>query len=163
MEQTSLLAELDEKATIENVRSFFKAVHNRPSKFERLVTQAGSSTDDLKSSVWSDMPKSPSAGNSQENKLARRLEAQSKLDACVNAIRAMPLKYRRLFISYYIDNIYHERLWSDIAEMHHLSRTEANEHMNKALYYFADGYLGDDDFHVYSKKAYKHSTNAELM
>ncbi|KGH98052.1 ArpU family phage packaging/lysis transcriptional regulator [Oenococcus oeni] len=161
MEQTSLLDEVDEKATIENVRSFFKSNHNRPSKFERLVAQAGTSTDDLKSSIWSDMPKSVSVENSQENKVFRRMEAQSQLQACLLSIKNIPLKYRRLFISYYVDNIYHDRQWTDVSTAHGYSRTEANEHMNKALLWFADAYVGEYDFHIY-KKADKHTTNVGL-
>ncbi len=146
MEQTRLNKELDRKATIENVRSFFKFSADTPSGFERLVASAGSSMSDLKSPLWSDMPKAHSVFNDQAEK---RFDRRQELEACYNAIHAIPLKLRRLFIFYYLDNDYHEKQWTDVADWYGMSRKQTSSHMDKAMLYFADSFQGERDFHIY--------------
>ncbi|MFT8413051.1 MAG: hypothetical protein ABF643_01815 [Oenococcus oeni] len=150
MDQIDLLDRVDYYATIEKVRSFFK--HNRAhsSKFERLLAMTGSSTDDLKSQIWSVMPKTISVDNSQEIKVERRITAQDEVNACLRALLNIPWKYRRFLVSYYVDNPT-DRQWTDIAVGYGFSRSGANDLLNKALFWFADAYLGEHDFHVYKR------------
>ncbi|MFT9267023.1 ArpU family phage packaging/lysis transcriptional regulator [Oenococcus sp.] len=150
MDQIDLLDQVDYNATIENVRSFFK--HNRAesSKFERLLAKAGSSTDDLKSQIWSAMPKAVSIDNSQEIKVERRIMAKDEANYCIRALLNIPWKYRRFLVSYYVDNP-SDKQWTDIALEYGFSRTGANDLLNKALLWFADAYLGEHDFHIYTK------------
>ncbi|OIM22389.1 hypothetical protein ATX60_09740 [Oenococcus oeni] len=150
MDQIDLLDQADYYATIENVRSFFKHNRAKPSKFERLLMMAGSSTDDLKSQIWSIMPKSISVDNSQEIKAERRITAQEEVNYCMSALLNIPWKYRRFLVSYYVDNPT-DRQWTDIAVGYGFSRSGANDLLNKALFWFADAYLGEHDFHVYKR------------
>ncbi|SYW13960.1 ArpU family phage packaging/lysis transcriptional regulator [Oenococcus oeni] len=150
MDQIALLDQVDYYATIEKVRSFFKHNRARSSKFERLLAMAGSSTDDLKSQIWSVMPKRISVDSSQEIKVERRIMAQDEVNDCLRALLNIPWKYRRFLVSYYVDNPT-DRQWTDIAGDYGFSRSGANDLLNKALYWFADAYLGEHDFHVYKR------------
>ncbi|MFT8324760.1 ArpU family phage packaging/lysis transcriptional regulator [Oenococcus sicerae] len=152
--------DIDDKATQERVRSFFKTSFNKPSQFERLAARAGGSAGDLKSPQWSDMPSSKSADNAQELKHERYMQLQDEFNACIYAITHMKDRYRIIFVAYYVDNIYRDKSWTDVANSLGMSRSQANETMNKALLLFADNYHGREDFHyqdfhVYLKPAQK--------
>ena len=149
MDQIDLLDQADYYATIENVRSFFKHNRAKPSKFDRLLARAGSSTDDLKSRIWSDMPKSISIDNSQEIKIESQIMARDEVNACIRALLSIPWKYRRFLVSYYVDNP-SDKQWTDVATGYGFSRSGANDLLNKALFWFADAYLGEHDFHRYT-------------
>ncbi|MFT8329416.1 MAG: ArpU family phage packaging/lysis transcriptional regulator [Oenococcus oeni] len=138
------LDDIDEDATIANVRSFFKK-HGKHqiSRFDKLVMRCGSSTDDLKSSVWSDMPKAGNSDNSVEIKLTRQIDSRSELDVFVSIFQHMDKIYKRIFIGYYVCNEFHDMMWSDICSILGYERTRANELMNRAMLQFAIRY----DFH----------------
>ncbi|SYW19500.1 ArpU family phage packaging/lysis transcriptional regulator [Oenococcus oeni] len=140
--------DIDDKATQERVRSFFKTSFNKPSQFERLVARAGGSISDLKSPQWSDMPSTKSADNMQELKHERYMQFQDEFHACIYAIKHIPDRYRLIFVNYYVDNIYKDKNWTDVANSLGMSRSQANETMNKALLLFADNYHGREDFHI---------------
>ena len=148
--------DIDDKATQERVRSFFKTTFNQSSQFERLMARANGSLNDLKSPQLSDMPKAKSFENTQELNIERSMRFQDEYQACVYAINHIPDRYRRIFYNYYVDNVYRDKSWTDVANSLGLSRSQANEVMNKALIIFADNYHGREDFrikdfHVYLK------------
>ncbi|SYW13684.1 ArpU family phage packaging/lysis transcriptional regulator [Oenococcus oeni] len=138
------LDDLDEDATIGNVRSFFKKRgKHQISRFDKLVDRCGSSTDDLKSAVWSDMPKASNSDNSAEVKIIRQIDSRSELNVFISIFQHMDKIYKGIFIGYYVDNEFHDMLWTDICSILGYERTRANEIMNRAMLQFAIRY----DFH----------------
>ncbi|WP_054748010.1 ArpU family phage packaging/lysis transcriptional regulator [Lentilactobacillus rapi] len=94
----SLFPEVDEKATVKQVKSFFE--HTIP-KMERYAHQ---NIIDIKSPVISDMPKGGQHGNSSEETIVKHLYAQQVLERTVQALghcTDMSQKIiKRLYFSY---------------------------------------------------------------
>ncbi|AVI94089.1 putative phage autolysin regulatory protein ArpU [Oenococcus oeni] len=141
---------IDQDASIKNVRSFFKK-HGKHqiSRFDKLMQQAGSSSDDLKSVIWSDMPKGGHADNSQEIKLERSIDARTEFAVYLQVFKEMNTLYRKIFIDYFISNEFHDMKWTNICTILNLaSRQRANEIMDRAMLQLAIRYGYHQGFRV---------------
>lgn len=79
--ELSLFDSIDTKKTADNVRDFFK------NDFPRIRRMAQASAD-LKSPIFSDLPKSNTVGNSNETGILKRVWAQKLTDDVYRAIRS---------------------------------------------------------------------------
>ncbi|MFT8487983.1 hypothetical protein [Oenococcus sicerae] len=135
------LNNIDEDASANNVTAFFtRTGKSQLSKFDKLVMFAGSSTDDLKSSIWSDMPKGGSSSNYAEDKLIKRIDKSTELEAIVQAIKDIDPTLKKIFVSYYISNNFHNTMWTDVCMILGYERTQANLMMWRAKVSFAYRY-----------------------
>ena len=143
--------DIDEDATIAEVISFFKKRgQHQISKFDKLVDRCGSSTDDLKSVILSDMPRGGNSDNSAEIKLARQIDSRSEIDVFISIFRAMNRDYRHIFCGYYVTNEFHNWTWTEVSDYLGYTRQWSREIMNRAALQFAIRYGFHEGFTVQS-------------
>ncbi|OIL71233.1 ArpU family phage packaging/lysis transcriptional regulator [Oenococcus oeni] len=135
------LNNIDEESSANNVTSFFtRTGKSQLSKFDKLVMYSGSSTDDLKSSIWSDMPKGGNSFNSAEDKAIKRIDRSAELEVMVEAIQHIDKTFKKIFVRYYVSNNFHGMMWTDICQILGYERTQANLMMWRAKVSFAYSY-----------------------
>ncbi|MDN6899559.1 hypothetical protein [Oenococcus sicerae] len=143
------LNNIDEESSANNVTSFFtRTGKSQLSKFDKLVMFSGSSTDDLKSSIWSDMPKGGSSLNSAEDKALKRIDRSTELEIMVAAIQNIDPTFKKIFVSYYVSNNFHGMMWTDICQILGYERTQANLMMWRAKVSFAYSYAYHEELPI---------------
>ncbi|MFT8916541.1 MAG: hypothetical protein ABF899_01600 [Oenococcus sp.] len=138
------LQNINEDATAIKVEDFFvRKGKSHLSNFDRLKMRSGSSTDDLKSKIWSDMPKGGGSGNSAEDKIISRLDKSAQLDVIMDAINRIDPTFKNIFVSWYVDNSLHTVTWENICKMLNYKLTQSHIMMYRAEVSFAYCY----DYH----------------
>lgn len=128
----SLLPEVNEEKTKDNVAHFFK--HD----LEKLVLMAGSRMTDLQSPQLSGMP-SGSRLNSTEDTVINGLNSQLIVKSVSDALnRGVDPVSRKILIGLYIN---HQR-WVDIQPSIYKEHTSFSQYRNQALIKFAFSFEG---------------------
>jgi len=129
-----LFKEIDFKATRESAKKTLKT-------YRRLERMAGKSKVDLQAVTWSDMPKSPSVGNHEEDKIVSALNARYERDAIDYGISRLCLISRQILVLSYmqqdrlsVDDIIYKMGWG------YTNKVTFNRYKNEALVEFADAY-----------------------
>lgn len=141
MDFESIFPEVDEKQTVKNVKHFLSVT------LPRMETISYKKITDLKSPVISDLPKAPSAGNSAEMTIYKKLYAEQVVVRCKQAIEhcdhISQVILKRLFIE---SHMYDYRLMGELG----YAENRFYFYKNRACLMFADAYLLDD-LHSYVK------------
>jgi len=124
----ALLPEVDKRKTINNVRDFFD------NEFPRIMNMADISYIDLKSPTISDMPSSPSYGNSSDEKFSNHTQAVTYLEAVVAAVKNMTQPHRHFMELRYLQH----KSWLQIEELTGYSSRRGMEVIEEAFLLFAD-------------------------
>ncbi|SCB99079.1 hypothetical protein [Weissella bombi] len=123
--------DLDEKATIRNVREFF----NR--ELPIIKARAHQAYIDIQNYDFKNIP--------NDEKLSNYMQACQRLDEIVKAVIAIPTKNRQ-----FIDYRYMKyKQWLEIEELSGYSRKRGQELLNEAFLYFANGFTDTYDFRVW--------------
>lgn len=149
--QLSLYPEIDCQATAEKVMHFLDR------NLDRYLALAGKRRFDLKSPSFDGMPKAPSMGNSNENRLLAIWTAEQVVDCVGKAMRNLTKGSQMIMLKRYSD----EMTAYNIAEDLCISSTTYNRKQERALCEFADRFeyqlakhgITEEllDLHVYKK------------
>ncbi|CUR63439.1 ArpU family phage packaging/lysis transcriptional regulator [Leuconostoc gasicomitatum] len=134
-----LLPDINEAATISNVRQFFEV------EVERIARIAHEEMGGLKSPTMSDMPRSETFGNSVETRLNKQIEARILFDKIKTAISFIKYPYRQILETRYIDGMN----WLDMGSKFQYSSRQLMRKRDLAFLYFADTFEEVHDFHIY--------------
>ncbi|MBZ6004077.1 ArpU family transcriptional regulator [Leuconostoc gelidum subsp. aenigmaticum] len=134
-----LLPDINEAATISNVRQFFEV------EVERIARIAHEDMGGLKSPTMSDMPRSESFGNSVETQLNKQIEARILFDKIKTAISFIKYPYRQILETRYIDGMN----WLDMGSKFQYSSRQLMRKRDLAFLYFSDTFEEVHDFHIY--------------
>lgn len=132
----SLFPEVDERATIKRVVSFFKVT------LPKMTRYSGHSIVDLKSPIISDMPGAKKVENEADKRIVRRLMAENVVKQTIRALDHCDTISQQIISALYLnhDNRYDYEVISALG----LSERSYYYRKNKALLMFADSYLLDD-------------------
>ncbi|MDI6552357.1 ArpU family phage packaging/lysis transcriptional regulator [Leuconostoc falkenbergense] len=136
-----LLPEIDEKATINNVRRFFEH------EVDRIARVAQEDLSGLKSPMMSDMPKSASNGNHVDERLTKQIQARVMLDQIKFALSCINYPYRQILEARYVDGM----SWLDLGNRFKYSPRQLMRKRDLAFLYFADTFETVHDFHIYDE------------
>jgi ArpU family phage transcriptional regulator len=131
--------ELDEKATINNVRRFFE--HDWPI----IQNRAHVNFVDVKSPVISGMPSSRMTGNANDDKYSIHAQATQWVDDVIQACQGMPNLYRHILELRYFKN----QSWVEVEAITGYSRKRGYELLNDALLSFAEAFSDTYDYREY--------------
>lgn len=147
--QMSLNLEIDYQATAKKVTDFLGE------KLDRYLALSGKQRFDLKSPSVDGMPKAPTKGNSNENRILNIWLAEEVVDCVGCTIRNMTAESRQIMLGRYSDQM----LAYNIAKRLNVSAATYNRKQEQALCEFADRfeyqivkhgiYTEVDDLHVY--------------
>ncbi|WGI18569.1 ArpU family phage packaging/lysis transcriptional regulator [Latilactobacillus sakei] len=135
-----LFPQVDEKATINKVKHFFKVT------LPSMERHSHKDVSGMKSPVISDMPRGGSVGNQQEETITRRIYAGQVVDECRKAIECCDAISQQILWSVYVkDNtVMGTQLESGYGE------TRFRYYKNRACLQFADAFMLED-LHVFQK------------
>lgn len=131
--------ELDEKATIYNVRRFFE--HDWPIIQER----AHISFVDIKSPVISGMPSGGMTGNANDNKYSIHAQAAKWVDDVIKACQGMKQPHRSFLELRYFKGL----KWLEVEERTGYSSKRGQEIINEAFLGFAEAFADTYDYREY--------------
>lgn len=131
--------ELDEKATINNVRRFFE--HDWPI----IQARAHISFVDVKSPVISGMPSSGMTGNTNDDKYSIHAQASKWVDDVIQACQGMREPHRTFLELRYFKGL----TWLDIEEVTDYSSKRGQEIINEAFLGFAEAFADTYDYREY--------------
>lgn len=134
-----LLPDINEAATISNVRQFFEV------EVERIARIAHEDMGGLKSPTMSDMPRSETFGNSVETRLNKQIEARILFDKIKTAISFIKYPYRQMLETRYVDGMN----WLDMGSKFQYSSRQLMRKRDLDFLYFADTFEEVHDFHIY--------------
>ncbi|MFP7242370.1 ArpU family phage packaging/lysis transcriptional regulator [Pediococcus pentosaceus] len=134
-----LLPEIDEKATIANVRKFFDK------DFPRLQVMAHISYVDIKSPIITGMPSQQHYGNLVDDKLTAYANANALLDRVLDACRSMRHPHREFMEKRYFKNM----SWLMINQSSGYSPRRCQQIINEAFLQFAEAFQDTEDFRVF--------------
>lgn len=138
-----LIPQIDTKGTAWKVKGFFE------NDYPGICRRAGNNPTGIKAVVIDGMPKSPSFGNSSEEKITDFIEKQVDYEKVVNAIRALDEKSKDIIIYNIIEK--HSNDWC--YRRFHMTSSRYDDYKKYALNAFADSYeyqtFGETDLHEY--------------
>ncbi len=135
----TLLPELDDEKTIQNVRLFFEK------DFEKLQRMAHIAYVDIGSPVISGMPATHSSDNASESKSTLHVYAKDMLEKVKKACCGMDRLHRE-----FMEYRYFKRLkWYEIEAITGYHRSRGNEILNEACLQFAWAFADTEDFRVF--------------
>ncbi|USS85124.1 DUF1492 domain-containing protein [Fructilactobacillus myrtifloralis] len=138
MDLSFLDDEIDERATRNKVRRFFKK------QVPRLVRLSGLDLASLKSPELSSMPTSKPVGNANEDRIVRTLEAQRLITAVVKAMQVCGEPSYTILFGVYVQG---RQNWQ-VAQQLGYSTTRFYQLKNQAFLNFVDAFV-EADLHVY--------------
>lgn len=151
MRQMDLNLDIDRRATARKVTRFLDR------DLDRYLARSGKRRFDLKSPSWDGMPKAPSFGNANENRMMAIWVAEQVVDSVGCTIRNMTKEAQMILLKRYSD----EMLTYNIAEALSISSATYSRKQEWALCEFADRFeyqvdkhgITDEvsDLHVYRK------------
>lgn len=135
----ALIKEVDEVATIKNVRRFFKY------EFPKFQQMAHISYVDVQSPVISGMPSGGSYGNTNDEKVTLHVNAKNILEAVLEACRGMRKPHRDVMELYYFKD------WKiyQIQNLLDYSESRIYQIIDEAFLQFAWGFQEVDDLIVF--------------
>ena len=133
--------ELDEKATVNNVRRFFE--HDWPIIQER----AHISFVDVKSPVISGMPSSGMTENANDNKYSIHAQASKWVDDIIKAHQGMKQPHRSFLELRYFKGL----KWLEVEERTGYSSKRGQEIINEAFLGFAEAFADTYDYREYRR------------
>lgn len=136
-----LLPELDQKATIKQVKRFFEK------DFQTLQNMAHVSYMDIKSPTLSDLPNKSIASNGIASKMNNHMYAIEMLAEIKEALAGIR-ENKRKFIEY---RYFKCLTWYEIGELTGYGRTQGNSILNSALIEFAYAFVDTEDLRVIKK------------
>lgn len=131
--------EIDEHATIEQVRKFFD------NDLPKIMLMANKSYVDIKSPVISGMPSQPHEGNSTDDKLSNYAYANSILESFLLACKSMPHPHREFIELRYLKDL----SWGDIEIRMNVTTRRGNQIINEAFLQFAWAFSDTEDFRIF--------------
>jgi ArpU family phage transcriptional regulator len=134
-----LVHELDDKATIKKVRTFFEK------DFPKLLNMAHISYLDVKSPMMSDVPKAITNENTIDNKMNWHNYAIDVLNKVVKAFDGVDEKKRKSIEARYFNHL----TWYEITDLTGYSRTQGSKILNDALIEFAWAFADNEDLRVF--------------
>nr|WP_275556823.1 ArpU family phage packaging/lysis transcriptional regulator [Pediococcus pentosaceus] len=135
VDNVSLLPELDETKTVENVKRFFEK------EFPILQNMAHTIFADIKSPVISGMPISHSSDNRSETKATLHVYAKGMLEKVIKACGGLDQKHRHI-----LELRYFKRLtWYEIEELTGYGKTRGREILNEAFLQFSWAFVDTED------------------
>lgn len=134
-----LVHELDDKATIKKVRTFFEK------DFPKLLNMAHISYLDVKSPMMSDVPKAITNENTIDNKMNWHNYAIDVLNKVVKAFDGVDEKKRKFIEARYFNYL----TWYEITDLTGYSRTQGSKILNDALIEFAWAFADNEDLRVF--------------
>lgn len=134
-----LVHELDDKATIKKVRTFFEK------DFPKLLNMAHISYLDVKSPMMSDVPKAIANENTIDNKMNWHNYAIDVLNKVVKAFDGVDEKKRKSIEARYFNRL----TWYKITDLTGYSRTQGSKILNDALIKFAWAFADNEDLRVF--------------
>lgn len=134
-----LVHELDDKATIKKVRTFFEK------DFPKLLNMAHISYLDVKSPMMSDVPKAITNENTIDNKMNWHNYAIDVLNKVVKAFDGVDKKKRKFIEARYFNHL----TWYEITDLTGYSRTQGSKILNDALIEFAWAFADNEDLRVF--------------
>lgn len=136
-----LLPELDQKATIKQVKRFFEK------DFQTLQNMAHVSYMDIKSPTLSDLPNKSIASNGIDSKMNNYMYAIEILAEIKEALTGIRENERK-FIEY---RYFKCLTWYEIEELTGYGRTRGREILNSGLIEFAYAFVDTEDLRVIKK------------
>ena len=133
--------ELDEKATINNVRRFFE--HDLPI----IQARAHISFVDVKSPVISGMPSSGMTENANDNKYSIHAQASKWVDDIIKAHQGMKQPHRSFLELRYFKGL----KWLEVEERTGYSSKRGQEIINEAFLGFAEAFADTYDYREYRR------------
>ncbi|USS86857.1 hypothetical protein M3M38_01990 [Fructilactobacillus cliffordii] len=138
MDLSFLDDEIDEQATCNKVRRFFKK------QVPRLIRLSGLNLVSLKSPELSSMPTSKPAGNTNEDRIVRKLEAQRIITAVVQAIRICGEPSNTILFGVYLQGLPNWQVEQQLG----YGASRFYQLKNQSFLNFADAFA-EADLHVY--------------
>lgn len=124
------LKEINERATEERVRKFFK------NDFKRWMLLSGTSLADLQSPSINDMPSSQSYGNSNEDKITSNIDAKVVMAEVVRVVNSLETRQRKTLTLHHLQG----RDLTEVSEAIQRTNRQCHRILNKAYLAFAYGY-----------------------
>lgn len=138
----SLLPELNEEATISNVKRFFEK------EFPPLQNMAHISFVDVKSPVISGMPVTHGMDNGSETKSTLHIYAKNVLHKVIMACGGLDCRHRKILEL----RCFKELTWFEIYEVTGYGKTRAQELLNESFLQFAWAFADVDDLRVFKSE-----------
>lgn len=135
----SLLPELDETKTVENVKRFFEK------EFPILQNMAHTIFTDIKSPVISGMPISHSSDNRSETKTTLHVYAKDMLEKVIEACGGLDQKHRHILELRYFKCL----TWYEIEDLTGYGKTRGREILNESFLQFAWAFVDTEDLRIF--------------